>query len=405
MNYSVDNTRVGEHLSKLINTKFPSQRQFAKAVLELGGETADADRLSKMSNRISGIVNGKKSIQITDLPVFTHLLQVSCEEILSGGKSFSYENGRLTNYSVSLSGKKEVWEEYVALPEQPILNFDEYGKSLINYALEFRNYPLMKYLTENGIIEFTDEDNEDDYMFFSGGTRLKYDPARNDILASEVSRKEIRQQMTALAAENGDIDMLVSLRAREIPSLCLANSLACRAPECDDSYDGELISRIAASDERVLDYFTEEFEVKNSIGKQNRFMFPYMSELIAQLINNRSKYASTAIKRATAHNKRAYEQMSKLIGRAMEEFGFTGEAIRREFDYYEDGSIISFRNTGSRDGMITNIISTGCDPDGKEIKKLSEELDMSFERVKNLPNEPKLAEASGCPAEKKGETK
>lgn len=42
-----------------------------------------------MANRLSQMLNGNKGIQIYDLPVFTELLGISCEELLSAGRCFA----------------------------------------------------------------------------------------------------------------------------------------------------------------------------------------------------------------------------------------------------------------------------------------------------------------------------
>ena len=75
-----ENRAIGENLSKLINKKYKSVRQFGKEYIKLDGRIADDDETRKMSNRLSQIINGDKSIQIYDLPIFTKLLGVSCEE-------------------------------------------------------------------------------------------------------------------------------------------------------------------------------------------------------------------------------------------------------------------------------------------------------------------------------------
>ena len=85
-----DNEKIGAYLKRIINKKgYRSDRQFGKRCLEERNMPTDDEELRKMSNRLSQILNGKKGIQLEDLPVFSKLLDVSCEEILSAGKSFS----------------------------------------------------------------------------------------------------------------------------------------------------------------------------------------------------------------------------------------------------------------------------------------------------------------------------
>ena len=81
-----ENEKIGNHLLALINKKYNSQRRFAKAYIEADGRTATDEEIRKMANRVSQMIKGSKSIQAYDLPIFAKLLEVSYEEILSGGE-------------------------------------------------------------------------------------------------------------------------------------------------------------------------------------------------------------------------------------------------------------------------------------------------------------------------------
>ncbi len=96
-----NNTSIGKYLSKLISKNFKSTRQFGKKCLEINKESTSDESLQKMSNRLSQILKGNKSIQLSDLPTFSTLLSVSCEEILSAGKIKKTVITRLTNYSIA----------------------------------------------------------------------------------------------------------------------------------------------------------------------------------------------------------------------------------------------------------------------------------------------------------------
>lgn len=76
-----------------------------------------------------------KGIQISDLPILSELLEVSVDSILSAGKVAKPAPIRTTNYSVAFSKDKKVWKEYIDRPDKLILNEDEYGKNVINYAI------------------------------------------------------------------------------------------------------------------------------------------------------------------------------------------------------------------------------------------------------------------------------
>ena len=149
-----NNKKIGAYLSDLIDRKYPSKRQFCKAyIVAIGGEVND-EEIQKMANRISQITKGTKAIQTYDLPIFTDLLEVSCEQILSAGEYSVPQSKRVTNYSIAFSKDPEEWEEFINREDKLILNQDEYCKTIIDYALEFGNYNLLKYLMDKKYIWF-----------------------------------------------------------------------------------------------------------------------------------------------------------------------------------------------------------------------------------------------------------
>lgn len=87
MSNQVNNEKIGNYISGLVERNFESARQFCKAYLQVSGmkEPAEQD-IRNMSNRISQIKKGKKAIQIYDLPIFSELLGISFEQILSAGE-------------------------------------------------------------------------------------------------------------------------------------------------------------------------------------------------------------------------------------------------------------------------------------------------------------------------------
>ena len=88
-----------------------------------GGDSEESlEQIRKMSNRLSQILNGKKEIQLYDLPLFCRLLEISCEDILSAGKIHTFASAHLTNYAVAFSKDKREWEAYVNRENSPILN-------------------------------------------------------------------------------------------------------------------------------------------------------------------------------------------------------------------------------------------------------------------------------------------
>ena len=149
--FKTNNEKIEKHLGNLIkNSEHKNDRQFCIAYLTLRDGEANPDDIQKMQNRICQIKNGKKGVQIEDLPIFSDLLGVSIEDILSAGTVLTLVLNRKTNYSIAFSNDPSEWEAYIKRDDKLILNPDEYDKTAIDYALEAGNYPFLKYLTEKG---------------------------------------------------------------------------------------------------------------------------------------------------------------------------------------------------------------------------------------------------------------
>ena len=149
-----DNAKIGRYLSDLIDQKYESKRKFCRAYLEAAKKEPNNENLTNMANRLSQIIKGNKAIQIYDLPYFTNLLGVSCEQIISAGEYSVPLTKRVTNYSIACSKDPAKWEAYINREDKLILNSDEYCKTVIDYALEFANYEFLKYLMDKGYVWF-----------------------------------------------------------------------------------------------------------------------------------------------------------------------------------------------------------------------------------------------------------
>ena len=69
--FKTNNEKIGKHLGNLIkNSEHKNDRQFCIAYLTLRDGEANPDDIQKMQNRICQIKNGKKGVQIEDLPIF-----------------------------------------------------------------------------------------------------------------------------------------------------------------------------------------------------------------------------------------------------------------------------------------------------------------------------------------------
>ena len=280
-----DNAKIGKHLEKLILAKYKSIRQFCKEYLKLSKGNYDEKELDNMATRMSAITKGKKAVQFYDLPIFCELLEVSCEEIITAGQHYEPISGHVTNYEIAFSKDRNKWEKYINRPDKLILNPDEYCKTVIDYALEFKNYDFLKYLMDKNYIWFVDNSERDctqQANGFGAGTSIKkreiYEVDSLDAkLMNHEKENKLRQSLIALAIEKEEFHMLDTLRAREIPTLYQA-CIYMRPPTTSkDYYDDTVIEEIVTHNE-VLDYFTDDIEIKNQFDNPQMFIYPYIGK-------------------------------------------------------------------------------------------------------------------------------
>lgn len=404
--YSVDNERIGEYLKKLIDKRYPSHRKFGKQCLIMTGVEPTEEELRKMSNRISQIIKGtKKGIQLTDLPIFTELLGVSCEELLSAGKVRTRSSSHVTNYDVAYSKDPKVWKEYVEREDKLILNCDEYGKTIIDYIFEFKNYKFLKYLLQEGIIWLVDNCGWDG-MTYGAGTEIK----RREIGYIDTSmplqiqyEDYIRTQALALAIENKDIGMLDKLCAREIPALHEINA---RLQNSDLSkyYNKDLVNAIAHADKEALDYFIQEFVVEDQWKHPNRFIYPYIGNVIDIMLKEGRKEAEVVIKAINEHNRWVYKKLTEMIddantiscdrlaGLAMEDAirGSIRKHIIDDVSLSENKDMITFyyiKGDKKADFFTSNIVAVSEQSGSASINNLVKESKVWYQKILDLKGE------------------
>lgn len=397
-----DNEKIGKYLSKLITEKCQNQRQFSKKYIEtIGGDVEDERQIANMSNRISQIVNGKKALQLSDLPIFTKLLGISCEELLSAGECFRPSGAHLTNYDVAFSEDEDLWEQYALSEDKIILNADEYGKTIIDYALEFKNIKLLKYFMARGYIWFVGEVNSSKTRwlsygpFFGGGTSITPRPnsAYNEIRwhfypPDEDAEKpgkwgcampfekdklqytlagsdDLRRKLITLAVEYNEVELIRQLCAREVPVLYELNEFPYSFPrhdgtDIDSYYDETMVMQIAGASQEILDYFLELFQITDRFGRSDQFLFPYMTNLLNFLIRNKNPYAEKMLKCSIEHNRCAYKQLKQLTDTAVENYikyrtehyymrDYPSEEELKRYRQYENSCVSSAKENFKRD--------------------------------------------------------
>lgn len=403
--FKTNNEKIGKHLEYLIkNSEHKNDRQFCIAYLKLRDGEANPDDIQKMQNRICQIKKGKKGVQIEDLPIFSDLLGVSIEDILSGGTALTPVQNRKTNYSIAFSKEPAEWEAYIQRDDKLILNPDEYNKTAIDYALEAGNYPFLKYLTEKEYIWFVGDDKIDYYLGFGAGTSIKRrEIGFIDTLDSRMKyQDDLRFNMITLAIRDKDFEMMNVLHAREIPLLYTITPMQhwrLKDKHLPTSSNVEqMIDSIASSENTAISYFFEEFDTEAELNSlRSTFVFPYAGQVLDSLISNKRTFESKLfLEKAIEHNKKVQRKLQKLVDKSKasckelhsasqnnnyyNEVYFRKEAWREYHFYPENGFIAYYMPFYSKNatGFITNVINVTVSSPDKEVQFLINELKKTY---------------------------
>lgn len=325
-----DSESIGNYLAELVSEQFKNQNDFCREWLK--EENLPDSDLGKRANKFSQIKQGNKGVQIEDLPAICKLLHISCEELLSAGKVFKPDTERLTNYSVAFSKNDKLWEEYINYPQKLILNPDEYGKTALDYAVQFKNIEFIAYLIDKGYIWFdagiTDRKTLHYRLDFGAGTSIK---GRNigDVdyyMPQQLRSKNLRMRLIALAIECNSLEILQKMVAREFPYFYhVTFYTAYNEMEFEDYYNPDVIANIGKAADEIVDYFTDEFVLQDELKHEGEtdgkyfFMYPFISEVLNELVKQKHTFTEAALKKAIAHNKKIYENVKKLVVKSVDE--------------------------------------------------------------------------------------
>lgn len=396
-----DNCKIGKYIGKLIARKYGADRQFAIAYIKLRDDIEDepaSDEIQRVANKICQMKKVGKGIQISDLPLLSELLEVSVDSILSAGKVAKPAPTRTTNYSVAFSKDKKVWKEYIDRPDKLILNEDEYGKNVIDYAIEFGNYGFIKYLIDNDYIYLIDEDKMKYWGSFRAGTTIeRRPPFEHDLLEYKIKNDSLRTNIIALALENKDYEILDEAKAREIPSLYEASYFYSTGLDIKKYYNQQMMDQVAASSDDVLVYFSTEFEIETNRKAQCQLTFPYLGKLIDMVVKSNRKAVATMLKNALKHNQDVLKELKK-IGKAAED-SFSSirqymdektimEGIMQDFHFYEENDTVCFHSginsAGNFQGIFSTVVRVSASSKDEYIKSLIEDVNRSYNQVKNF---------------------
>lgn len=395
------NEEIGKYLFKLIDEKsdkFKSGRDFCKQYLFLEkGEQPSDDEIQKQANRLSGIKSGKYGLQIQDLGYYTELLEITCEELLSAGKSKPAFPDRYSNYTFAHSTDRGYWERYINNDDKLFLNADEYGKTILDYAFECENYGLIKFLTENNYITIVDNESTKDYVmtFMPPDKAMKYMSRNTNKLNDEIiNNDKIRTTVVALAIKKNDKYFLTKLRAREIPALysVCEYGFSTQFDNFESSYNDKLTNAVANADKEILGYFSEPFSIKSE-HSEGVFIYPFLGRLLDKMISENNKNTVYVLERTLDYNSNVLNELSEKIAQSYimyKKYCDDKEAFSGAVKYFDmnDNGVFTFMNYDPSDTsnlikMKSNVIHISKKSKDEKINELISKINKIYFAIKN----------------------
>lgn len=399
------NEEIGKYLFKLIDEKsdkFKSGRDFCKQYLFLEkGEQPSDDEIQKQANRLSGIKSGKYGLQIQDLGYYTELLEITCEELLSAGKSKPAFPDRYSNYTFAHSTDRGYWERYINNDDKLFLNADEYGKTILDYAFECENYGLIKFLTENNYITIVDNESTKDYVmtFMPPDKAMKYMSRNANKLNDEIiNNDKIRTTVVALAIKKNDKYFLTKLRAREIPALysVCEYGFSTQFDNFESSYNDKLTNAVANADKEILGYFSEPFSIKSE-HSEGVFIYPFLGRLLDKMISENNKNTVYVLERTLDYNSNVLNELSEKIAQSYimyKKYCDDKEAFSGAVKYFDmnDNGVFSFMNYDPSDTsnlikMKSNVIHISKRSKDEKVNELISKINKIYFAIKNQNKE------------------
>ena len=402
------NEEIGSYLRELILSKYPSCRQFCIAYLDISVDYSNdindqkSEDIRKLTNRISQILNGKKSIQTYDLPIFSELLDVSCEQMLSAGAISVPITNRRTNYNIAFSTDERDWIDYLNREDCIAAYADEFGKTVLDYALEFKNYGFIRFLINNGYITLVSgNDGWKNSFNYGADTSIKTRTYEANTLQNEFYENVIlRTQIISLAIENNDYDVLYEMKAREIPPQLTITPFNPSSSKFYDYYDKHFIDTILRSKSKAIKYFCEEYVVECRWQKEvySVWLYPFFGELIERAVKLNSKKMEVLLDTAIKHNEEIYNRLKKAILAVAKElkenlyrnqsFQEVIKAVLRDYRINQDDNVVSFSYHFVResDAILSNIICADANSKNQEIQVKLDKLNELYSKIINIEN-------------------
>ena len=314
---------IGAFLSDLANAKYNKLSDFVKDYLEITNETIEPKLVRNTKNYFLQIFKGEKSIQTYHLVPFSSLLEVSCESILTAGKSdIRASEYYLSNYDIAASDDERTWKYQFEHNKREFLNYDEYGKTIFDYAIENHNYALIQFIKEKKLFGLNKNMCEPGWSYDVNDLNKKieikdeFEKYRyNSAAYYHISENDYyRSQLTAMAVERNDIEMLELIKARESRKIGIYGINKYNENEKKQTcFLSEIISIANTDNEKIIEYFTGEYHKKDPFGYKcenddecySMLIYNDIGEVAERMVKHGGKheYFLKALRAIYEHNK------------------------------------------------------------------------------------------------------
>ena len=320
-----ENKRIAENLCFYIKKKYKSEAEFCREYIKRRSAQEESfvvsDNTEKnMYEALRRMKRGEECIQIKQLPYFTELLGVTCEDILSLDKPIEADRERITSYNTACSSDEKVWEEYFNHKECLGAYCDEYGMTVVDYAIKLRNYGLIKFIAER-----KENSPYKDIMECFQSTAVERDMIRSateywnysgrDFERNDGNRK--RKEIIYMAIKNNDVDMLENLKAKnEFLFEVTMDYCGEDKPVKDHFYDKKMLELISETrSNKVIDYYSQGSESKY----KHVYIFPYVSEIVDMLLSKgKTEMALIALRNICAYNRRIVQEIESVLDKYLD---------------------------------------------------------------------------------------
>lgn len=110
--------------------------------------------------------------------------------MLTAGAYCTPITNRITNYNIAFSKDEQDWIDYINREDCIAAYADEFGKTVVDYAIEFKNYGFINFLIKSGYITLVSDEKWNRNFNFGADTSIKERPYESRTLHN-ITKKHI----------------------------------------------------------------------------------------------------------------------------------------------------------------------------------------------------------------------